>query len=121
MRRASCCHKAFLERFRAKFGDDALVNTVGVGMYNAAHMAALALEKAGEVSTEALREGLRDIVFEGAPQGTVRMRARDHQAVVPSYLVRVREGWTGVQDMFEEVQSEEQVEPQDARCDKLPL
>ena len=114
-------NKAFLERFRAKFGEDALVNTVGVGMYNAAHMAALALEKAGEVSTEALREGLRDIVFEDAPQGTVRIRAIDHQAVVPSYLVRVREGWTGVHDMFEEVRSEELVEPQDARCESLPL
>lgn len=114
-------NKAFLERFRAKYGADALVNTVGVGMYNAAHMAALALEKAGEVSTEALREGLKDLEFEHAPQGKVRMRAKDHQAVVPSYLVRVREGWTGVQDMFEEVRSEELVEPQDARCEKLPL
>ena len=114
-------NKAFLERFRAKFGEDALVNTVGVGMYNAAHMAAMALEKSGEVSTEALREGLRGLVFEDAPQGTVSMRGRDHQAVLPSYLVRVREGWTGVQDMFEEVRSEDLVEPQDARCDTLPL
>ncbi len=97
------------------------MNTVGVGMYNAAHMAALALEKAGEVSTEALREGLRDLVFEDAPQGTISMRALDHQAVVPSYLVRVREGWTGVHDMFEEVQSKELGEPQDARCESLPL
>ena len=49
----------FLERFKQKFGQDALMNTVGVAMYNAAHMAALALEKAGEVSTDALRETSR--------------------------------------------------------------
>ena len=39
------------------------------------------------------------------------MRAEDHQAVVPSYLMKVRAGWTGVNDMFEEVQSLRAVEP----------
>ncbi|NIR30596.1 MAG: ABC transporter substrate-binding protein [Gammaproteobacteria bacterium] len=113
-------NKAFLDRFKAKFGQDALMNTVGVAMYNAAHMAAKAIEKTGEVSTDALREGLRGMTFDGAPQGSARMRAIDHQMVVPSYLMRVREGWTSVNDMFEEIQSFESVEPLDARCD-LPL
>jgi len=112
---------AFLERYRAKFGSTQLANTVGVAMYNAAHMAALAIAKTGEVSTDALREGLRGLRFDGAPQGPVTMRALDHQAVLPSYLVRVREGWTGVENMFEEVQSFQAVEPQDAQCDSLPL
>jgi urea transport system substrate-binding protein len=111
---------AFLKRFKAKYGDDALMNTVGVGMYNAAHMAALAIEKAGEVSTEALRQSLKGIVFNDAPQGPVRMREEDNQAVLPSYLMKVRPGWTSVNDMFEEVQSFESVEPLAARCD-LPL
>lgn len=113
-------NKAFLERFKASFGQDALMNTVGVAMYNAAYMAAAALEKTGEVSTDALREGLRGITFEGGPQSPVRMREIDHQMVLPSYLMQVREGWTSVNDMFEEVQSFESVEPLDARCD-LPL
>ena len=113
-------NKAFLERFKQKFGQDALMNTVGVAMYNAAHMAAKAIEKTGEVSTDSLREGLKGMTFEEAPQGPVRMREIDNQMVVPSYLMRVREGWTGVNDMFEEVQSFESVEPLDARCD-LPL
>jgi urea transport system substrate-binding protein len=111
---------AFLERFKAKYGADALMNTVGVGMYNAAHMAALAIAKAGEVSTEALRKSLKGVVFDNAPQGSVRMREDDNQAVVPSYLMKVRPGWTSVNDMFEEVQSFQAVEPLAARCD-LPL
>jgi urea transport system substrate-binding protein len=111
---------AFLERFRAKFGKDALMNTVGVAMYNAAHMAAKAIEKTGEVSTDALREGLKDIEFENGPQGKVKMRGLDHQMVLPSYLMRVRKGWTGVNDMFEEIQSFPSVVPLDARC-QLPL
>jgi len=113
-------NKSFVERFRAKYGQDALINTVGVGMYNAAHMAALAIAKAGEVSTDALRANLKGIAFDGAPQGPVTMRADDNQIVVPSYLMKVREGWTGVGDMFEVVQKLDKVDPLPARCD-LPL
>lgn len=113
-------NKAFLEKFRAKFGKDALVNTVGVGMYNAGHMAALAIAKAGEVSTKALRTNLKGLTFDKAPQGTVTMRALDNQAILPSYLMKVRDNWTGVNDMFEKVQSFDRAVPADARCD-LPL
>ncbi len=110
----------FLKRFRKKFGQDALMNTVGVAMYNGAHMAARAIEKAGKMSTESLRDALKEITFEGGPQGSVHMRGLDNQIVVPSYLMQVRSDWTSVSDMFEEVQSFQAVEPLDARCD-LPL
>ncbi len=111
---------SFLERFKKKFGADALMNTVGVAMYNAAHMAAKAIEAAGKVDTDSLRDALGGIEFANAPQGPVKMRALDHQLVLPSYLMKVRNDWTSVNDMFEEVQSFEAVEPLDARCD-LPL
>jgi urea transport system substrate-binding protein len=112
---------AFLKRFRAKFGKDALMNTVGVAMYNAAHMAAMAIAKTGKVTTDSLREGLKDLSFDKAPQGKVTMRARDNQMILPSYLMKVRQGWTGVSDMFEEVEHLSSVTPVDARCKKLPL
>jgi urea transport system substrate-binding protein len=113
-------NKVFLDKFKAKFGQNALVNTVGVGMYNAAHMAALAITKAGEVSTKALRTNLKGLTFDKAPQGTITMREQDNQAIVPSYLMKVRDNWTGVNDMFEKVQSLDRAVPADARCD-LPL
>ncbi len=113
-------NKTFLKSFHTKFGKDALMNTVGVAMYNAAHMAALAIEKTGEVSTDAIREGLEDLTFDKAPQGTVTMRKLDHQLVLPSFLMRVRKGWTSVNDMFEEIQSVTKAVPLDARC-KYPL
>jgi len=112
---------AFLKKFRAKFGQNALMNTVGVAMYNAAHMAAMAIAKTGKVSTEGLREGLKDLTFTKAPQGEVKMRAIDNQAVLPSYLMRVREGWTGVADMFEQIEYFPDVTPVTARCKGLPL
>ena len=113
-------NKDFLKRYKARYGDDALMNTVGVGMYNAAHMGAMAIEKAGKVETAAIRDALKDLEFDKAPQGTVKMRALDNQIIVPSYLMRVREDWTSVNDMFEEVQSVPSAIPKDARCD-LPL
>ena len=114
-------NEAFLKRFRDKFGKDALMNTVGVANYNAAHMAALAIKKTGKVTTDSLREGLRDLSFDKAPQGTVTMRGRDDQMVLPSYLMTVRQGWTSVNDMFEEVQRLDSATPVDARCKSLPL
>jgi urea transport system substrate-binding protein len=113
-------NKIFLEKYRAKYGPEALMNTVGVGMYNAAHMGAMAIAKAGKVETAAIRDALKELTFDKAPQGTVKMRGLDNQIVVPSYLMRVREGWTSVNDMFEEIASVQSVEPKDARCD-LPL
>lgn len=104
-------NEAFLERFRAKFGRHELMNTVGVAMYNATHMAAVALAQAGAVGTEALRESLRGLTFDRAPQGAVRIRPQDNQAVLPSFLVRVREDWTEASTMFEEIQSFPAVEP----------
>ncbi len=114
-------NEAFLKSFRAKFGKDALMNTVGVAMYNAAHMAAIAIKKTGKVTTDSLREGLKDLSFDKAPQGKVTMRGRDDQMVLPSYLMKVRNGWTSVNDMFEEVQHLDSVTPVDARCKSLPL
>jgi len=114
-------NEAFLNRFRAKFGKDTLMNTVGVAMYNAAHMAALAITKTGKVTTEGLRDGLKDLEYDKAPQGEVKMRGLDNQMVLPSYLMKVRQGWTGVGDMFEEVRHLDSVTPADARCKSLPL
>ena len=112
------------ETFRKKVQEKypkVIMNTVGVAMYNAAHMTAKAIEKAGEVSTDAVRSALEDMTFDGAPQGSLTMRAEDHQAVLPSYLVQAQPNWTSPDNMFKVVHSVESVQPQAAQCDKLPL
>ena len=112
------------KQFRAKIKEkypDVIMNTVGVAMYNAAHMTAMAIEEAGDVSTEAIRSALAGMTFDGAPQGSIRMRAEDHQAVLPSYLVQAQPNWTTPDDMFKVVQAVDVVEPLTAQCDSLPL
>ena len=49
------------------------------------------------------------------------MRAEDHQAVLPSYLVQAQPNWTTPDDMFKVVQAVDVVEPLTAQCDSLPL
>lgn len=111
---------AFLQRFQAKFGQQSLINTVGVAMYNAIHMTAIAIQKSGDISSSAIRQGLKGMAFKQAPQGTVQMRLQDNQIVVPSYLMRVKESWTSANNMFQQVQSFPSVDPQLAKC-KFPL
>jgi urea transport system substrate-binding protein len=113
-------NQAFRKKVQQKY-PKVIMNTVGVAMYNAAHMTAKAIEKAGEVNTDAIRSALEGMTFDGAPQGTLTMRAEDHQAVLPSYLVQAQPNWTGPDDMFKIVNTVESVQPQTAQCDNLPL
>lgn len=113
-------NKTFLEALFKKYGKDTLMNTVGVGMYNAAHMLAQAIAAAGSTETDKVRDALGGSTFTKAPQGSLTMQKEDHQAIVPSYLMKVRPGWTSVNDMFEQVQFFDAVKPAPAKCD-LPL
>jgi urea transport system substrate-binding protein len=113
-------NKTFLDALFKKYGKDTLMNTVGVGMYNAAHMLAQAIAAAGSTETDKVRDALGGSTFAKAPQGSLTMQKEDHQAIVPSYLMKVRPGWTSVNDMFEQVQLFDAVKPAPAKCD-LPL
>jgi urea transport system substrate-binding protein len=96
-------NRRFLGKLRRRFGRGAMMSTVGVGMYNAARMLAVAIEKAGAADTARVREALRGLVFREAPQGEVWMRSEDNQLVGPSFLLRVRREWTRGEDIFEPV------------------
>jgi urea transport system substrate-binding protein len=113
-------NKLFLDKLFKKFGNDTLMNTVGVGMYNSAHLLAQAIAAAGSTDTNKVRDAVRGSSFGMAPQGSITVQAADHQAVLPSYLMKVREDWTSVNDMFEQIQFLDKVTPAPARCD-LPL
>lgn len=114
-------NQRFLKKFHKRFGNDKLMNTVGVAMYNIGHMAAMALQKEGKVSTDALRRGLKGLTFDGAPQGPVTMRAEDNQAVLPSYLMQVNDSWSSPMDMFTQIRHVPHVAPKTADCSHLPL
>lgn len=109
----------FIEKVQDEYGSDAGMNTVGAAMYNAGHALAQAANEVGSVGTDDLIDGLEGLTFQG-PQGEITMREKDHQAVLPSYLVRVNEDFTGYEDMFEIIDSVGPTEPGEADCD-FPL
>lgn len=99
-----------------KYSEDAGMNTVGVAMYNGGKAWAKAANQAGSVATDDVIQELEGIQWEG-PQGTIKMRKKDHQAIVPSYHAQTREGWTSFNDMFEILGNEPDPETPLGDCD----
>jgi len=89
-----------IEALHNEYNADAGMNTVGVAMYNGGIAWAKAANQAGSIATDDVIAALEGIEWEG-PQGTITMREKDHQALLPSYHARTREGWTDFNDMFE--------------------
>ena len=112
----------FIQKVKKKYGKGAGMDTVGAAMYNAGHMFAKAANKAGSVKTDDLISGLEGSSFTG-PQGDIKIRAKDHQAVLPSYLARVPQDWSNpnnLENMFEIIDNKGAVQPKTANCN-FPL
>lgn len=100
-----------VERHQEKYGEPPDLFTAG-GM--AAGIAIVrALEEAGSTEPEALIEALESMSFQG-PKGTYTIRAEDHQALQPMYVVRLErmEGYDyPVPVLVEELAPEETAPP----------
>lgn len=67
---------AFVKAYQAKFGAKAPVNSIGEATYNAVHLYALAVKKAGSTDQAKVLPALKSIEFE-APQGKVSFAANN--------------------------------------------
>jgi branched-chain amino acid transport system substrate-binding protein len=82
-------NKRFVEAFRARFKTDP--DLFAADSYGLLYAYKAAVEKAGSVETEKLRNALRGLTWE-TPQGTKTIRAGDHQAMQPMYIVQINNG-----------------------------
>jgi len=73
-------NKRFAEKFKAKYGD--YPSREGMHYYNAVHLLALAIEKAGTTETEAVIDALEKVHFK-SPVGDLYFRQIDHQISLP--------------------------------------
>lgn len=80
-------HTTFLKTFRAHSGG-ADPDLYGADSYGVLFAYRAAVEAAGSIETDALREGFRDLSW-STPQGTKTIRGADHQAMQQMYVVRV--------------------------------
>jgi urea transport system substrate-binding protein len=81
-------NKAFLGAMKAKFGDKLLTpNDLSVPQYEAVHLYALAVKKAGTTEAGAVLDALKDVSFTG-PRGVIQMNKERHAALT-MYLGQV--------------------------------
>jgi ABC-type branched-subunit amino acid transport system substrate-binding protein len=82
-------NETFLERFRARWGDDAIVTNIGEGTYNSIHLWAAAVEEAGALDKEAMIDALPAVAF-AAPQGEISMQEGSNHAVLRSLIAETQ-------------------------------
>jgi branched-chain amino acid transport system substrate-binding protein len=82
-------NKTFVEAFNARNGADP--DLYGADSYGLLFAYKKAVEAAGSTDTDAVRAALEDLSWE-TPQGVKTIRAGDHQAIQPVYVVEVKGG-----------------------------
>jgi branched-chain amino acid transport system substrate-binding protein len=101
----SPANKTFVAAFRAANKTDP--DLYGADSYGLLFAYKAAIEKAGSTETDKVREALRGLSWQ-TPQGTKTIRAGDHQAMQPMYVVRVTKGKF---DIIDNVSSENAIGP----------
>ena len=88
-------NQSFLERFRARWGDEAIVTNIGEGTYNSIHLWAAAVEKAGALDKEAMIDALPEVSF-AAPQGEISIQEGSNHASLRSLIAETQPDGTFV-------------------------
>ncbi|CAN7500916.1 ABC transporter substrate-binding protein [Bosea sp. LjRoot9] len=101
----SPANKTFVAAFRAANKTDP--DLYGADSYGLLFAYKAAVEKTGSTETDKVREALRGLSWQ-TPQGTKTIRAGDHQAMQPMYVVRVTKGKF---DIIDNVSSENAIGP----------
>ena len=82
-------NKAFVEKFNAENG--ANPDLYGADSYGILFAYKAAVEAAGSTETDAVRAALEGLTWD-TPQGPKTIRAGDHQAIQPMYVVHIENG-----------------------------
>jgi urea transport system substrate-binding protein len=85
----SKANASFLERYRKRFGNDKVVNSIAEATYDAVWLYAKAVQAAGSADTEKVINALGSVTFD-APQGPVRMDASNNHMFSNSIIGRCR-------------------------------
>ncbi|MEZ5890684.1 MAG: ABC transporter substrate-binding protein [Xanthobacteraceae bacterium] len=102
-------NKKFVADFRKAYNADP--DLYGADSYGLIYLYKAAAEKAGSVGTDAVRKGMEDLKW-NTPQGEKTMRAADHQAVQPMYVVQIHGGSF---DIVDKIPGEKAIGPDDCK------
>jgi len=82
-------NKAFLETMRSKYGDDALIGSFGINMYNNMKLIQVAAEGLSEWSKDAIVAGLGGATFDG-PSGPLTIDPTNQHMVQNAYIATIQ-------------------------------
>jgi urea transport system substrate-binding protein len=82
-------NQAFLETMRAKYGEDALIGSFGMNMYNNMKLVQVAAEGQDQWSKEAIAEGLREASFDG-PSGPLKIDPINQHMTQNAYIATIQ-------------------------------
>jgi urea transport system substrate-binding protein len=82
-------NQAFLEKMRAKYGDDALIGSFGMNMYNNMKLVQVAAQGVDEWSKDAIVAGLRGATFDG-PSGPLTTDPTNQHMTQNAYIATIQ-------------------------------
>ncbi|MGH2614954.1 MAG: substrate-binding protein [Thermomicrobiales bacterium] len=82
-------NQAFLETMRANYGEDALIGSFGMNMYNNMKLVQAAAEGLEEWTKEAIAERLREATFDG-PSGPVTTDPSNQHMIQNGYIATIQ-------------------------------
>ncbi|QPC89745.1 transporter substrate-binding protein [Mesorhizobium sp. INR15] len=83
--------KAFLDKWKARFGDVATINEFAVNNYQGIHLWAEAVKKANTVDHDPVIEALESGLAIDGPSGKVTIDPQTHHAVLDMQLMEIRD------------------------------
>jgi len=95
----SGANRSFVKAFQAS-ADGSEPDLYGADSYGMLYFYKAAVEKAGSTDTDAVRSAMEGLSWE-TPQGTKTMRAGDHQATMPMYVLQVHDGRFGIKQKLD--------------------
>jgi urea transport system substrate-binding protein len=93
-------NRAFLDQWKARFGDVSAINEFAVGTYQGIKLWAEGVRKAGTTEKEALIKALESGISIDGPSGKVTIDAKTHHAVLETHLMEVRNQSLAILESF---------------------
>jgi urea transport system substrate-binding protein len=103
----------FVARYQERFGNDAIMDSIGQGMFTAVNLYANGAEEAGSLDKDAVVDGMVAAQFED-PKGTIHVDEATHAAYLTDYIAEIgppsdAPGWQrfDIVEQFGDIQPEQ--------------
>ena len=104
-------NKDFVQRYQAKFGSDAIMDSIGEGMRTCVELYVQGVQKAGSLDKEKVVDGMKAAQF-GDPKGSIHIDGTSQSAYLNDYIAVIGAPGTGpAWQRFQIVKSITDVQP----------